>query len=128
FAENVLLERLQTIPEVSGVNVFGQRKYAMRIYFKPDRMNAYGITLADINAAIARENVELPGGKVYGSETELVVRTVGRLTNEEEFRNLLLRQDASGMVRLGDVAEITLGQENEEVGFRLNGYNSVACG
>src|SRR5690606_17080069 len=64
----------------------------------------------------------------YGSETELVVRTVGRLTNEQEFRNLLLRQDASGMVRLGDVAEITLGQENEEVGFRLNGYNSVACG
>jgi len=128
FAENVLLERLQTIPEVSGVNVFGQRKYAMRIYFKPDKMNAYGITLADINAAIGKENVELPGGKVYGSNTELVVRTVGRLTTEEEFRNLLLREDASGIVRLGDVAEVNLGQENEEVGFRLNGYNSVACG
>jgi len=128
FAENVLLERLQTIPEVSGVNVFGQRKYAMRIYFKPDKMNAYGITLADINAAIGKENVELPGGKVYGSDTELVVRTVGRLTTEEEFRNLLLREDASGIVRLGDVAEVNLGQENEEVGFRLNGYNSVACG
>lgn len=128
FAENVLLERLQTIPEVSGVNVFGQRKYAMRIYFKPDKMNAYGITLADINTAIARENVELPGGKVYGDNTELVVRTVGRLTTEEEFRNLLLREDNAGIVRLGDVAEVVLGQENEEVGFRLNGFNSVACG
>ncbi len=128
FAENVLLERLQTIPEVSGVNVFGQRKYAMRIYFKPDRMNAYGITLADINTAIGKENVELPGGKVYGDNTELVVRTVGRLTTEEEFRNLLLREDNSGIVRLGDVAEVVLGQENEEVGFRLNGFNSVACG
>lgn len=128
FAENVLLERLQTIPEVSSVNVFGQRKYAMRIYFKPDRMNAYGITLSDINAAIIRENVELPGGKVYGTDTELVVRTVGRLTTEEEFRNLLLREDNTGIVRLGDVAEVTLGQENEEVGFRLNGFNSVACG
>ncbi|HEY8403140.1 MAG TPA: efflux RND transporter permease subunit [Flavobacteriales bacterium] len=128
FAENVLLERLQTIPEVSGVNIFGQRKYAMRIYYKPDRMNAYGITLSDVSQAIQRENVELPGGKVYGDHTELVVRTVGRLTTEDDFRNLILRQDEHGIVRLGDVAEVVLGQENEEVGFRLNGFNSVSCG
>ena len=75
FAENVLLEKLQTIPEVSGVNVFGQRKYAMRIWFDPEKMNAQNITISDIRSAIDKENIELPGGKVYGCNKEVVVRT-----------------------------------------------------
>lgn len=128
FAENVLLEKLQTIPEVSGVNVFGQRKYAMRIWFDPEKMNAQNITISDIRSAIDKENIELPGGKVYGGNTELVVRTVGRLTTEDDFKNLLLRQDERGTVRLGDVATVNLGSEVEEIGFRLNGISSVACG
>ncbi|MBX7052051.1 MAG: efflux RND transporter permease subunit [Flavobacteriales bacterium] len=128
FAENTLAEQLQTIPEVSGVNIFGQRKYAMRIWFKPDRMEAQQITLADIRSVLDRENVELPGGKVYGTNTELVVRTIGRLSTEQDFRNLILREDANGIVRLADVADVHLGSEVEEIGFRLNGINSVACG
>lgn len=128
FAENTLAEQLQTIPEVSGVNIFGQRKYAMRIWFKPDRMEAMNITLADIRSALDRENIELPGGKVYGSNTEMVVRTIGRLSSEQDFRQLILREDANGIIRLADVAEVNLGSEVEEIGFRLNGYNSVACG
>lgn len=126
FAENVLQEKLQTIPEVSGVNIFGQRKYAMRLWYNPDKMNAYGVTVRDIKAALDKENVELPGGKVYGSNTELTVRTMGRLTTEDDFRNLILRQDATGTVRLSDVAEVVLGSEIEEIGFRLNGVNAVA--
>lgn len=128
FAETVLAEQLQTIPEVSGVNIFGQRKYAMRIWFKPERMTAYDITISDVNQALARENVELPGGKIYGSNTEMVVRTIGRLTTEEDFRNLLLREDERGTIKLSDIAEINLGSEVEEIGFRLNGISSVACG
>ncbi len=128
FAENVLGEQLQTIPEVSGVNIFGLRRYAMRLWFNPDKMSEYNITLSDIQDALNRENVELPGGKVYGTNTEMVVRTMGRLSTEEDFRNLLLRQNASGSVRLSDVAEVNLGSEVEEIGFRLNGYNAVACG
>jgi multidrug efflux pump subunit AcrB len=126
FAENVLQEKLQTIPEVSGVNIFGQRKYAMRLWYNPDKMNAYGITVKDVKAALDKENVELPGGKVYGDNTELTVRTMGRLTTEEDFRNLVLKQDATGTIKLSDVAEVNLGSEVEELGFRLNGANAVA--
>ncbi len=128
FAENVLQEKLQTIPDVSGVNVFGLRKYAMRLNYWPDKMNAYGITVADIKSTLDKENIELPGGKVAGNNTELVVKTVGRLTTENDFRQLILKETADGIIRLGDVAEVRLGSEVEEVGFRLNGINAVACG
>lgn len=128
FAENVLQEKLQTIPDVSGVNVFGLRKHAMRLYYKPEKMNAYGITVADIKSTLDKENIDLPGGKVAGNNTELVVKTLGKLTTENDFRELILRESADGIVRLGDVAEVRLGSEVEEVGFRLNGINAVACG
>lgn len=128
FAENVIQEKLQTIPEVSGINIFGLRRYAMRIWFKPEKMNAHGITVREVRAAIERENIELPGGKIYGDNAELTVRTMGRLNSEEDFANLLLRQDAKGTIRLGDVAEVSLGQEFEEVGSRLNGVNVLAAG
>ncbi|MES2779799.1 MAG: efflux RND transporter permease subunit, partial [Bacteroidota bacterium] len=126
FAENVLQEKLQTIPEVSGVNIFGQRKYAMRLWYNPDKMNAYGVTVRDVKAALDKENIELPGGKVYGSKTELTVRTLGRLSTEDDFRNLILKQTPTGTVRMKDVADVTLGSEVEEIGFRLNGVNTVA--
>ena len=128
FAENVLQEKFQTIPDVAGVNVFGLRRYAMRLDYKPDRMNAYGVTLNDVRSALDKENVELPGGKIYGNNTELIVKTMGRLSTEEDFRQLIIREDANGIVRLSDVADVRLGAENEDVGFRLNGINSVACG
>lgn len=128
FAETVLQEKFQTIPDVSGVNVFGLRRYAMRLDYHPDKMNAFGITVSDIKASLDKENIELPGGKIYGNNTELVVKTMGRLSNESDFRNLILREDATGIIRLGDVADVRLGSEAEEVGFRLNGVNAVACG
>ncbi len=128
FAENVMQEKFQTIPDVAGVNIFGLRRYAMRLDYKPDRMNAYGITLNDIRTALDKENVELPGGKIYGNNTELTVKTNGRLTSENDFRQLIVREDQNGIVRLMDVADVRLGSEAEEVGFRLNGVPSVACG
>jgi HAE1 family hydrophobic/amphiphilic exporter-1/multidrug efflux pump len=128
FAENVLQEKFQTIPDVAGVNIFGLRRYAMRLDYKPDRMNAYGITLNDIKQALDKENIELPGGKIYGTNTELVVKTQGRLTSEEDFRQLIVREDQNGIVRLADIADVRLGSESEEIGTRLNGINNVACG
>lgn len=128
FAENVLQEKFQTIQDVSGVNIFGQRRYAMRLDYRPDRMSAYGITVADVRTALDRENIELPGGKIYGDKTELTVKTQGRLVSENDFRQLILKEDANGIVRLGDVADVRLGSEQEEVGFRLNGIPNVALG
>jgi multidrug efflux pump len=88
WANDVLVERLQTIPGVSAIQIWGEKRYAMRIWFKPEKLAAYGITPADVSNALARENVELPSGKISGNATELSVRTFGRLNTEEEFNNV----------------------------------------
>lgn len=125
FASNVLVEKLQTIPEVSAINVFGERRYAMRLWIKPDKLTAYNLTMREVQLALNRENIELPAGKVAGSNTELNIRAMGRLSTEDDFRQLILREDANGIVRLADVAEVFLGPEFEENSFRLNG--AVNC-
>ncbi|TDH19709.1 efflux RND transporter permease subunit [Segetibacter sp. 3557_3] len=125
YAENVLLERFQTINEVSAVNMFGQKRYAMRIWLQPDKLSSYNISFTEVQNALNRENVELPAGKISGSNTELIIRTLGRLTTEKDFNNLIVRQDSAGIVRLMDVAKVELGPENEESSWRYNGVNAV---
>ncbi|MCA0381411.1 MAG: efflux RND transporter permease subunit [Bacteroidetes bacterium] len=125
FANNVLVDRLQTIPGVSGIQIWGEKKYAMRIWMKPERMTARGVTANQISQALVRENVELPSGKIVGDNTELTVRTLGRLNTEEEFENVIIRSDANGIIRLKDVAEVVLGPENEESAFKETGVPSI---
>lgn len=125
YAENVLLERIQTIPEVSSVNVFGQKRYAMRIWLQPEQLTAFNISFNDVQDALNRENVELPSGKISGNNTELIIRTLGRLTTEQDFNNLIVRQDSAGIVRLSDVAKVELGPQNEESSWKYNGVNAV---
>ncbi|MFN3315224.1 MAG: efflux RND transporter permease subunit, partial [Raineya sp.] len=126
FAVNVLQERLQTIPDVSRINIFGEKRYAMRLWFKPDRLQAYGLTVNDIQQALARENVELPGGKVFGNKTELTIRTLGKLTTEKDFEEVVLRAGQDGIIRLKDVANVELGTEIEETNWKLNGNGGLA--
>ncbi|MES2776884.1 MAG: efflux RND transporter permease subunit [Bacteroidota bacterium] len=114
YVNNVLADRLQTIPGVSGLQIWGERKYAMRIWMDTKKMNGYGITGNDIQAALARENVELPSGKLSGNATDLSVRTFGQINTEAEFNNVIIRSNQAGVVKLGDVAEAVLGPENEE--------------
>lgn len=125
YAENVLQERFQTIPEVSAVNIFGQKRPAMRIWINPDKLNAFNIAFSDIRTALSTENVEIPSGKIYGDNTELTIRALGRLTTEDDFRNLIIRQDATGIVRLSDIAKVEIGPEQDEYSWRLNGVNAV---
>jgi HAE1 family hydrophobic/amphiphilic exporter-1/multidrug efflux pump len=125
YAENVLQERLQTIPEVSGVNIFGQKRPAMRIWIDPDKLNAYNVSFSDLRNALNRENVEIPSGKIYGNSTELTIRALGRLTTEKDFRDLIIHQDANGIIRLNNVAKVEIGPEQEEFSWRLNGVNAV---
>lgn len=125
YATNVILEKLQTIPGVSTVNVFGEKKYSMRIWFDPVKMAAYRIAAQDIKNALDRENIELPAGKVAGNATELIVRSYGRLSTEEEFRNLILKEENGNLVRLQDVADVVLGAENEETAIKKNNVNAV---
>lgn len=125
YAENVLVERLQTIPEVSSINIFGQKRPAMRIWIDPDKLNAYNITFADLRNALNRENVEIPSGKIYGQNTEMTIRALGRLQTEKDFRDLIIFEDNRGIIRLSDIAKVEIGPENEEFSWRLNGVNAV---
>lgn len=114
YANNVLVERLQTIPGVSSIQVWGEKKYAMRIWLDPSRLSAYGLTALDVQQALNRENVELPSGKIAGNATELTVRTFGRLYTEEDFSNVIIKSIEGGDIRLRDVGQVVLGPENEE--------------
>jgi hydrophobe/amphiphile efflux-1 (HAE1) family protein len=125
YAENVLQERFQTIPEVSAVNIIGQKRPSMRIWINPDKLNAFNIAFSDIRTALNTENIEIPSGKIYGDNTELTIRALGRLTTEKDFRDLIIRQDANGIVRLSDVAKVEIGPEQDEFSWRLNGVSAV---
>ncbi|RYZ16608.1 MAG: efflux RND transporter permease subunit, partial [Chitinophagaceae bacterium] len=126
WANNVLVERLQTIPGVSAIQIWGEKRYAMRIWLKPDRLASYGLTPTDVSQALSRENVELPSGKISGNATELTVRTFGRLNTEEDFNNVVVKSDSNSVVRLSDVAEAQLGPENEESQLRESGIPMIA--
>jgi multidrug efflux pump len=114
YANNVLVERLQTIPGVSSIQIWGEKRYAMRILFDPIKLSAYGLTPLDVRTALQRENVELPSGKIAGNATELSVRTFGKLNTEEEFNNIILKNVNGSDILLKSVGEAVLGPENEE--------------
>lgn len=125
YAENVLQQQFQTIQQVSGVNIFGQKRYSMRIWIDPDKMTGQGIAFSDIRTALNNENIDLPPGKIYGNNTELTIKTLGRLTSENDFRNLILRSDNTGITRLSDVARVEIGPESLEQSWKYNGVNAV---
>lgn len=127
YAENVVQERLQTIQGVSGVSVFGKR-YSMRLWIDPSKLSAYKLTINDIRQALDRENVELPGGKIRGNTTQLIVKTFGKLTTATDFNDLILREDNNGVVRYKDVGYAELGADNEESVSRKNNVPSVNLG
>jgi multidrug efflux pump len=125
YAENVILERLQTIPGVSTVQIWGQKRYAMRIWMDPFKLASYQLTPLDVWNALEKENVELPGGKIAGYATELTVRTMGKLTNEEEFNNLIVKTDGSRNIKLSEIGYARLGSENEETILKESGIPMI---
>jgi len=125
YAENVLQEKLQTIPGVSSVSIYGQQRPSMRLWLNPEKMAAYNLTAADISNALSKENIEMPGGKIRGNATELIIKTHGRLTTEDDFNNLIIKQTDSQVVRLQDIGEAVLGPQNDESGATINGTTGV---
>ena len=125
YAENVLQNKFQTIPEVSAINIIGQLRPSMRLWVNPDKMNAYQIAFNDITSVLQKENIEIPSGKIYGNQTELTIRTVGRLQSEQDFRDMVIRSNEAGIVRLGDVARVEIAPENLERTWKLNGVTAV---
>lgn len=125
YAENVIAERLQTISGVSGVQIWGEQRYAMRLWFDPIKMAAYGITVADIRNALHTQNVELPTGKLVGANTELTVKTLGNLSTEEEFNKIIVKTQGDKIVRFSDVGFARLEPENLETKMVSNGKQLV---
>jgi multidrug efflux pump len=125
YAENVISQRLETIPGVSGVQIWGQKRYAMRLWIDPIKLNAYNCTVADVRNALNAQNVELPSGKLTGNNTELTVKTIGNLSKPEEFNNIIIRTDGDKIVRLSDVGGAELGPENIETGLTSSGLPMI---
>ncbi|MEI6274845.1 MAG: efflux RND transporter permease subunit, partial [Prolixibacteraceae bacterium] len=121
YGINVFKERLQTIPGVSDIRIYGEKKYAMRLELDPARLTAFQISPTDIRTALQRENVELPSGRIEGYERELTIRTLGRLSTEDEFNNLLIKEQNGVLIRLKDIGRAVLSSESLKSSFRGNG-------
>ncbi len=121
IGDNIFKERLQTIPGVSSIRIWGEKKYAMRLELDPVKMNELNITPLDVKTALGTQNVELPSGRIEGTETELTVRTIGRLYTPEEFNNLAIKKYGNTIIRLKDIGFARLGAEAERTLLRGNG-------
>jgi multidrug efflux pump len=127
-ADQILKERIQRFPGVGQVIIGGERRYAMRVWLDPLRLAAHGLTTQDAEAAIRKENAEIPGGRVEGQEREFAVRTRGELAKAEEFGAIIVSQKGNDVVRLRDVAEVAVGPANERTAVRYNGQQAVGLG
>ena len=126
YAENVIAQRIETIPGVSSVQIWGQRRYAMRLWIDPLKLASYGLTVADVRTALLAQNVELPSGKLTGANTELTVKTIGNLNTEEQFNNIIIMADGEKLVRLSDIGKASLEGENMETKMSDSGQPMVA--
>jgi multidrug efflux pump len=128
YAENVVENVLQTIPGVSTIQVWGEKKYAMRIWMNPDKLAAFNLTPIDIETALAAKNVYLPAGTVEGNTTQFTVNTRGNLVTEEDFNNLIVKSNGPQAVRVKDIGYAELGPENLETVMRESGRPMVGLG
>lgn len=125
IGENLFKETFQTIDGVSEVRVWGSKKYSIRLWMDPDRLAAYKITPLEVFNAVNSQNVELPSGRIEGSAMELSVRTAGRLSTPQEFNDLIIRDNADGVIRFSDIGNAELAPENERTALRTNGIPMV---
>jgi len=124
-AFNDFKERVQTIPGVSSVQIWGEKEYSMRLWMDPLRLAAYRLTPLDVQRALQRENVELPSGRIEGNLTELTVRTQGRLYEPEEFNNLIIAESDGNVIRFRDIGNAELGAANQRTILKRNGVPMV---
>jgi multidrug efflux pump len=128
YAERYVQDRLRSLPGVAEVRLFGDRRYAMRIWIDRDRLAAYKLTPADIEQAIRRQNVEIPAGRVESTEREFTVSGETDLKTPEQFGDIVLRDDNGYLVKIKDVARVALGAEQERSRVRYDGKPAVAMG
>ncbi|MFC6997805.1 efflux RND transporter permease subunit [Rufibacter roseus] len=125
-ANTLFKERLETIPGVSTINIWGDKRFSMRLWMDPIKLSALGVTPTDVRNALANQNLELPSGSIEGTNTELSVRTMGRISTPEQFNNLIIKEDANRLVRFRDVGNAELAPENEKTVLKMDGVPMVA--
>jgi multidrug efflux pump len=118
---DTLRERLQTVPGIAGVNQPAEKRYAMRLWIDAEKLRAYGLSPLDVRAAVNRENVELPAGRIEGSAVELAVKTMSRLATPEEFNALAIKRVGDRIVRFADVGYAELGAQNDRGALKVGG-------
>ena len=127
IAELTVKERLQTISNVSGVDIWGQKRYSMRLWLDPIKMAGYGVTPLDVKNAVDAENVELPSGSIEGNTIDLSIRTLGLMHTAKEFDDLIVKEDGNNIVRFKDVGRAELAPEDLRSILRKNGEPMVIC-
>lgn len=125
IADLTVKEQLQTIPEVSSVSIWGEKRYCMRLWLDPVKMSGYGITPMDVKNALDRENVELPSGSIEGNTTELSIRTMGQMHTTEEFNNLVIKESDGRIVRFSDIGTAELSSRDLKSYMKMNGVPMV---
>ncbi len=125
IADLTVKEQLQTIPEVSSVSIWGEKRYCMRLWLDPVKMSGYGVTPMDVKNALDKENVELPSGSIEGNTTELSIRTLGLMHTTEEFNNLVVKEDEGRIVRFSDIGRAELSPRDIKSYMKMNGVPMV---
>ncbi len=125
LASNTFKENFQTVPGVSEVRIWGDKRYSIRLWMDPDKLAAYKVTPLDVFNAVGAQNLELPSGRIEGSSTELSVRTLGRLNTPAEFNELIIKEDENGVTRFQDIGRAEFFPENERTILKNNGVPMV---
>ena len=125
IADLTVKEQLQTIPDVSSVEIWGEKKYSMRLWIDPIKMAGYGITPMDVKNAVDKENVELPSGSIEGNTIELSIRTLGLMHTAEEFNNLIIKEENNRIIRFSDIGRAELEARDLKSYMKMNGVPMI---
>ncbi|MBE6334893.1 MAG: efflux RND transporter permease subunit [Bacteroidales bacterium] len=125
IADLTVKEQLQTISDVSSVSIWGEKRYAMRLWLDPVKMAGYGITPTDVRSAVDRENVELPSGSIEGNTVELSIRTMGLMHTAQEFNDLIIKEDENRIVRFSDIGRAELAPADIKSYMKMNGVPMI---
>ena len=125
IADLTVKEQLQTIADVSSVQIWGEKRYSMRLWLDPTKLAAHGLTPVDVKNAITEENVELPSGSIEGNTVELTLRTMGQMHTADEFNNIILKKSGGNIIRISDVGRAELGPADLKSYMKMNGVPMV---
>ncbi len=128
LADRIVKQRIQTVPGVARANIFGERRFAMRVWLDADALAARGLTVQDVATAVRTRNIEVPAGRIESTQREFTVRSLGELRTAGEFADLVVDNTDGVLVRLGDVANVELGSEDQRSAIRSDGRQAIGVG